>query len=96
MKKRPAKEETPSREERLLKAMRDRPELMDRFESILALTDSEEGELRSADEIEELLVEEVRRLGNGAMHQWAKGAEERTFRELGETHPEARIRKKKS
>lgn len=76
--------------------MRERPELMERIEAILALTDSEEGVLRSADEIEELLIEEVRRLGSGAMEQWAKGAEERASCELRKIHPQARVKKKRT
>lgn len=94
MKKRPCKTDESTREQRLVEALRERPELMERFEAILALTDTGEGALRSADEIEELLVEEVRRLGHGAMAQWAKAAEERTSRELRQIHPRARLKKK--
>jgi len=94
MKNRPGPTDERTREQRLVEALRGRPELMERLEAILALTDSEEGALRSADEIEELLIEEVRRLGRGAMEQWAKGAEERTARELRQSHPQARLKKK--
>lgn len=96
MNKRHGKADLRTREERLMEALRERPELMDRFEAILALTDSQEGALRTADEVEELLVEEVRRLGSHAMHQWAQGAEERAARELTKEHPHAGLRKKKS
>ncbi len=84
-----------AREKRLLEALRRHPELLERFEAILALTRSGAGPLRSADEIEELLVEEVRRLGSRAMHDWAQGAEERAARDLRQAHPKARLRKKK-
>lgn len=94
MKNRHGKTDERTREQRLVEALREHPELLERFEAILALTDSEQGALRSADEIEELLVEEVRRLGHGAIEQWAKGAEERTARELREIHPQARLKKK--
>ena len=96
MKNRPDKTDDHTREQRLLNALRERPELLERFEAILALTDSQEGALRSADEIEELLIEEVRRLGHGAMEQWAKGAEERSARDLCKLHPQARLKKKAS
>ncbi len=95
MKNRHGRTDQRTREELLMEALRERPELMERFEAIVALTDSQEGELRSADEVEELLVEEVRRLGSGAMHQWAQGAEERAARELRKEHPQAGVRKKK-
>jgi uncharacterized protein with PhoU and TrkA domain len=96
MKNRPGKTDESTREQRLVEALRERPELMERFEAILALTDSEEGALRSADDIEELLVEEVRRLGHGAMEQWAKAAEERSARALRKIHPQARLKKKRT
>ncbi len=85
----------PAREKRLLEKLRRRPELLERFEAILELTESEDGALRTADEVEELLVEEVRRLGNRAMHDWAQGAEERASENLRQAHPQARLQKKK-
>ncbi len=84
------------RERQMLERLRRRPDLWVRFEAILALTEVEGGELRTADQVEELLVEEVRRLGSEAMHQWAAHAEERTTGEFEATHPRASVRKKKS
>ena len=62
------------RETQMLERLRGRPDLWARFEAILALTELE-GEWRAADQVEELLVEEVRRLGSQTMHQWAAHAE---------------------
>jgi hypothetical protein len=85
----------PAREKRFLEELRQHPELWERFEAILAVTKAEEGAPRSADQIEALLVEEVRRLGSRAMHDWAQGAEERAARELRAAQPRVRLRKKK-
>lgn len=85
----------PAREKRLLEKLRCRPQLLERFEAILALTESQDGELRTADEVEELLVEEVRRLGHRAMHDWAGGAEERAAEQLRQSVSGVRLRKKK-
>jgi hypothetical protein len=85
----------PTREKRLLEKLRIRPELLEHFEAILQLTESEGGELRTADEVEELLVEEVRRLGNQVMHDWAGGAEERASEQLRQAVAGTRLRKKK-
>lgn len=85
-----------SREKRLIESLRRHPELMERFEAILELTNSEEGPLRTADEVEELLVEEVRRLGQRAMQDWAGGAEERVAEEMRQSLAGVRVRKKKS
>jgi hypothetical protein len=52
-----------AREKHFLEELRRHPELMERFEAILALTKADRCVLRSADETEELLVEEMRRLG---------------------------------
>jgi len=38
------------------------------------ISDGEEGEIQSADEVEALLIEEVRRLGNTSMGQWPSSA----------------------
>lgn len=84
------------REERLLESLRNRPALRERFEAILALTEVEEGKLRTADEVEALLVEEVRRLGSETMHQWAEQAEARIGRDFQAAHPQASVRKKKT
>ena len=85
----------PAREKRFLEELRQHPELWERFEAILAVTKAEEGAPRSADQIEALLVEEVRRLGSRAMHDWAQRAEERAARELRAAQPRVRLRKKK-
>ena len=84
-----------AREKRFLEERREHPQLFERFEAILALTKAEEGAPRTADEIEALLVEEVRRLGSRAMHDWAQGAQERAARAVRAAHPRARLRKKK-
>ena len=84
------------RETQMVERLRRRPDLWERFEAILALTEVEGGELRTADQVEELLVEEVRRLGSEAMHQWAAQAGERTASEFAAAHPRASVRKKKS
>jgi hypothetical protein len=84
-----------TREKRLVEKLRRHPELLERFEAILGLTQAGDGSLRSADEIEDLLVEEVRRLGNRVMHDWAQGAEERAAEDLRTIHPKVRPRKKK-
>jgi hypothetical protein len=83
-------------DEALLNLLDRSPQLRLRMERILALTKAEDGELRSADALEELLVEEVRRLGGEVMHEWAVRAEERAAGEVQADHPKATVRKKKS
>jgi hypothetical protein len=82
-------------EARLIEQLRQRPEMMERLRSILEIASSMEGPLKTADEVEELLIQEMRRLGNATMNQWAVGAEERISRELKSQAATVLSRKKK-
>lgn len=85
-----------TREEwQIIEQLRQHPEMMARFESILAITRNADGPLQTADEVEELLIQEMRRVGNAAMTQWAVAAEARVGTELKEKDPTVRHRKKK-
>jgi len=79
----------------MIEELRQHPEMRARIQSILELARTAEGALKTADEVEELLIEEVRRLGNTAMNQWATQAEKRVGKELKEQDPTIRNRKKK-
>ena len=82
-------------DKRLLERLNKHPELKSRVESILALAESETGNLRTADETEELLIEELRRLGNETMDNWARGAHARVASEMKQKDPSCYPGKKK-
>ena len=82
-------------EVQLIEQLRQQPEMMERLQSILDLTRNAEGPLKTADEVEELLIQELRRLGNTSMRQWATQAEARVSNELKGQDPTVRSRKKK-
>ncbi len=84
-----------SQENRLLEQLRRHPEIMQRVQEILDLTDNAEGPLKTADQIEELLIAELRKLGHATMNQWASRAEERVTQELKSQDTSIRSRKKK-
>ena len=84
-----------SEEKQLIEQLREDPELMARVKSILRITRNAEGPLRTADEVEGLLIEEMRRLGSATMSHWANQAEERVSHELKSQDPTVRSRKKK-
>ena len=84
-----------SQEMQLIEQLRQNPEIMARVQSILDITRNAEGPLKSADEVEGLLIQEMRRLGKTTMNQWAAQAEERVVQELKEQDPTIRSRKKK-
>ena len=82
-------------EAQLLDRLRQHPEMMERVQCILDIAYNTEGPLKSADQVEELLIQEMRRLGNTSMHQWATQAEQRVSRELKAQDGTVRSRKKK-
>ena len=82
-------------EVQLIEQLREHPQLLARFQSILGITRNEGTALRTADEVEGLLIEELRCLGQAGMSQWAVRAEERVSQELKTQEPQVRSRKKK-
>ena len=82
-------------EAQLIEQLREHPDLMERFQTILQISSNAEGPIKSADEVEALLIEEMRRLGSTTMGSWAARAEQRLAKQFKEEHPAARARKKK-
>ena len=89
-----AKKFTPL-ETQLIEQLRVHPEMMVRVQSIMAIARHAEGPVKTADEVEERLIEEMRRLGHVTLSQWAIQAEERVSTELQRQDPTVRSRKKK-
>jgi hypothetical protein len=83
-------------EAKLIEGLRQHPEMMERMQSILEIARNEDGPLKTADEVEALLIEEMRRLGHATMSQWATTAEERVSTELKSQDPTVLSRKKKT
>jgi hypothetical protein len=79
----------------LIKQLREHPQLLERFQTILDITRNADGPLKSADEVEGLLIQEVRRLGNASMSNWATHAERRLGEQLKQKDPSVYEGKKK-
>jgi len=75
-----------------------RPALAERVLSILRFTDEplESGKIRSADEVELMLIEELRKLGNETLSSWAGGANESVSSSFKSGNPKAQLREKKT
>lgn len=82
-------------ETRLIEQLRQHPEMMVRVQRILEIARNAEGPLKTADEVEELLIQEMRHLGNVTLGRWATQAEERVSAQLKGQDPTVRSRKKK-
>ena len=81
-------------EEQLIAQLRKQPALLSRFQNILGITRAEGAAGKTADEVEGLLIEEMRRLGHAGMSQWAAQAEEQVSQEVQREQPRVRSRKK--
>jgi hypothetical protein len=79
----------------LIEKLRRQPKIMERVQKILEISQSSAGPLKTADEVEELLIQEMRRLGNATMNEWAAQAHERINEEFKEQDPTVLKRKKK-
>jgi len=84
-----------AQELQLIERLREHPDLMERFQSILEISAHAEGPVKSADEVEGLLIQELRRLGNTTMGSWAASAEKRLAEQLEPQDASACVRKKK-
>jgi len=82
-------------ETQLIERLRQHPKMLARVQSILDLAHAADGPLKSADEVEELLIQELRQLGRSTMNQWATQAEVRVGEELKSQDATVRRRKKK-
>ena len=83
-----------SEELQLIEQLREHPELMDRFKTILEITTRTAEPVKRADEVEGLLIEEMRRLGNTSMGSWAARTERRLTEKLQAKDSSAQVRKK--
>jgi hypothetical protein len=82
-------------EKQLIEQLRQHPEILVRVQSILEIVHNKDGPLKTADEVEGMLIEEMRRLGNDTLHGWAVQAEVRVGIELQRQDPTVLSRKKK-
>jgi hypothetical protein len=90
-----SQQEFSQQETQLIEQLRQHPAMMARVQSILEIASNAEGPLKTADEVEELLIEEIRQLGSTTLHHWAIQAEERVSAELKQQDPTVLSRKKK-
>jgi len=69
-------------DEELVQRLSGHPKLRERLASILDVVEAEEAGLKRADDVEDRLVEEIRRLGQEAMQSWAQTQVEKTEQEV--------------
>ena len=52
------------------------PQLRERIEALVGIVEDSAGDLDRADAAEQRVIEELRRMGNDALHAWASGKEQ--------------------
>jgi hypothetical protein len=82
--------------ERFMAKLESHPEVFDQMERIMEVVENETGEAMTADEAEELLVQELRRMGHDALQGWARRKEVKLEREYSARPGMVRREKKDS
>lgn len=72
-------------DEELNQRLHAHPQIRERIVSLLSVVEAEGGGLRRADDAEERLIEEIRRMGQEAMQAWATGQVQQTEQEVRRT-----------
>jgi hypothetical protein len=83
-------------DDEITQKLRAHPQLRERIVSLLAVVDAEGEGLRRADDVEERLIEELRRMGQEAMQAWSAGQVHQTEQEVRRTGRAHREGKKNS
>jgi low affinity Fe/Cu permease len=84
---------TPSLEERL----REHPDLQEKIEALISVVENAQGDVTTANEAEQRVIEEIQKLGQAALQGWATQQQQQQQQDFASNHPEAhRSRKKNS
>lgn len=87
---------TNEREQRIIDQLRANPQMFDRIESILSMANEPfDGIIRTADEIEALLIEELRKLGNETLGNWGSHVENQVAEKTKQSGKKIHQREKK-
>lgn len=80
-------------DEEILLGLQRYPQIRSRVAALLAVVQDSNGDLKRADDAEDRLIEEMRRLGQEAMQSWAQGQVVQTEQEVrhsGRAHREGK------
>ena len=94
MEKKPEKEL--KAEESLDERLREYPELRTRIEGLIDIVENADGEIVKADDAEERVIQEIRKIGREAMQGWAERKHRRVANEFDKRAGTSRKEKKPS
>jgi hypothetical protein len=81
---------------KILERIKSHPGLRERFEAILDVAENKSGELITADQAEGKAIEEIEKLGQELLKEWALKRQEKALEKVKETHPKAKNHEKKA
>ena len=71
----------------LIDRLNQHPQLRERVEALLSVIDNEAGDYTTAHDAENQFIEELRKMGNDALHCWADKASEKLSTHYREENP---------
>jgi phosphoribosyl-dephospho-CoA transferase len=83
---------TGSLEERL----QEHPELREKIEALISVVENAQGDVKTANEAEQRVIEEIQKLGQAALQGWAIQQQQRQQQDFTSNHPEAHRSGKKN
>jgi hypothetical protein len=81
---------------KILERIKAHPGLKERIKAILDIAENTSGELITADQAEGKAIEEVKKLGQELLKEWAVQQHEKALETAKKTHPNAKRHEKKS
>jgi hypothetical protein len=76
-------------DEEIVQRLQAHPQIRSRIASLLSVVDDTAGDFKRADDAEERVIEEIRRMGQEALQAWAQGqvhATQQDVRRTGQAH----------
>jgi hypothetical protein len=71
------------------------PSLEIRFQELLDIVENSAGDLDKADDAEERVTQELQKMGNALLGNWARNQEEKKYQETVSKKPDLRLHSKK-
>lgn len=79
---------TPNHDQFFINRLNQHPALRERMEALLNVVENTGGDCTKADAAERCVIEELRKMGNDALHCWADKALNQSIAQLREQRPE--------
>jgi hypothetical protein len=78
----------PNDEQHFINRLKQHPKLLDRMEALLNVVENVAGDCTKADDAEQYVIDELRKMGNDALHCWAETAVDKAAGQTREQQPE--------